>query len=517
MRTIIYRIRLLEPVLVTQVQSGEENSAIGLSFVPGSALRGAFVDRYRRQFSVSDLAVDPTARRLFFTGSVCFLHAYPWQEETRLVPTPLSWLTEKDEATGKTPQVFDWAVDNTRPLDLPKPVKGMFASLGDAPALYAPPVISTVHIGLAKVDVRGKGNAVYRYDALPAGEVLAAAAVVQEDADVAVLEQLITPGDVMLGGAHLAGYGRAVIENVQIKRRWQETEAGSEIARNEVIVTLLSDAIVRGADGQISGDLTSALEAVLAARPGDLKLDRSYQRLRPIGGYNRKWSLPLPQTWAIQAGSVFVYKAAGLDLMKLQELAQRGIGERRAEGYGRFAVNAQTTASFRGRPPTHIAPAASELSDSSKALAQHMANRRLELLLERELTALVNMIEFNGTPSNAQLSRVRKAAQQAQYARTLEPITRLLADLKPMQLHDFEKARLKSHSNMTLLQWIRERAERRDTDVQLIHGRSLPVMAGVRATLTDEQRVNYTARLIDGVMKKATKAMKENQRREEGR
>lgn len=512
MRTIIYRIRLLEPLLVTQVQSGEENSAIGLRFVPGSTLRGAFVDRYRRLFSVPDLAADPIARRLFFTGDVCFLHAYPWHKETRFVPTPLSWMTEKDEAASKAPQVFDWAVDDTRPLNLPKPVKERFASLGEDPVLYTPSVVSTVHIGLKKVDVRGKGNAVYRYDALPAGEVLAAAVVVQEDADVAVLEQLITPGDVMLGGARLAGYGRAVIEGVQVKRQWRETEVDGEMARDEVIVTLLSDAIVRGAGGQIDGDLTSALETALQAPPGSLKVNRSYQRLQPIGGYNRKWSLPLPQAWAIQAGSVFVYEAASINLMKLQELAQRGVGERRAEGYGRFAVNAQTIASFQGSAPVHIAPTAAELSDSSKDLARRMADRRLELLLERELTALVNRIKFSGTPSNAQLSRVRKAAQQAQYVGTLEPITNLLADLKPAQLRDFEKARLRSHSNVTLLQWIRERAEQRDIDVQLIHGKPLPVVAGERAALTDEQRVNYTARLIDGVMKKATKV---NQRREE--
>lgn len=514
MKTITYRIRLLEPVLVTQVQSGEENSAIGLPFVPGSALRGAFVDRYRRLFSTADLAADPDARRLFFTGDVCYLHAYPWQEEMRLVPTPLSWLAEKDEAGTKSPQVFDWAVDDTAMLALPKPVKGLFCSLDENPLLYTPPVISTVHIGLTKVDVRGKGNAVYRYDALPAGEVLAGAVVVQNDADVATLEKVITPGEVRLGGSHLAGYGRAVIEDVQIKRRWPETEANKEPATDEVIVTLLSDTIVRGAGGQIDGDLTAALETALQAAFGSLKLNRSYQHLRPIGGYNRKWSLPLPQAWAIQAGSVFVYQAENLNLAKLNELAQCGIGERRAEGYGRFALNAQCAASFRGRAPVRVSPSAAELSDSSKALAQQMANRRLELLLERQLTALVNTIEFSSIPSNAQLSRVRKAAQQAQYVKTLAPITRLLADLKPAQLRDFEKARLRSHSNMTLLQWMRERAQQGDVDVQLIRGIPLPAVAGERATLTEEQRISYTARLIDGVMKKATK---ENQRREGGR
>lgn len=514
MKAITYRLRLIEPVLVTQVQSGEENSAIGLPFVPGSALRGVFIDRYRRLHPTVDIAADAEARRLFFTGASCFLHAYPWLNSTRLVPTPLSWQTEKDSAAAEAPAICDFAVDDTKQLNLPKPVKAAFCTLDKDPTLYTPSIISSVHIGLEKVDVRGRGNTVYRYDALAAGEVLSGVVLVQDDADAATLEKLFTPGEVTLGGAHLAGYGRAMIEDVQIRRRWEEVETEDEGANNVVIITLLSDTLMRGTSGQIDGDLTAALETALKLAHGTLHLKRSYQRLRPVGGYNRKWSLPLPQGWAIQAGSVFVYNAADLDLSGIQALMYHGIGERRAEGFGRFVVNAQRVAVLQGRKTKRTAPAAGELSESSKTLAQQMANRRLELLLERELTALVNRIEFSGRPTNAQLSRVRRAAQQAQYDKSLAPITALLDDLKAAQKHDFERARLRSHNNINLLQWIRERATEGDVDVQLIHGAPLPMVAGERADLTAEQRVIYTARLIDGVMRKATK---ENQRQEESR
>ena len=46
MKAIPYRLHLLEPVLVSQAESGEENSAVGLPFIPGSAIRGALVARY---------------------------------------------------------------------------------------------------------------------------------------------------------------------------------------------------------------------------------------------------------------------------------------------------------------------------------------------------------------------------------------------------------------------------------------------------------------------------------------
>ncbi len=520
MKAITYRIQLIEPVLVTQVQSGEENSAIGLPFVPGSALRGVFIDRYRRMHPGVDIAADEDARRLFFTGAVCFLHAYPWLKDTRLVPTPLSWQAEKDRAGADAPQITDFAVDDTHQLQHPKPVQSAFCSLDKDPVLYTPDMLSSVHIGLAEVNRRGEGNAVYRYDALAAGEMLAGVVLVQDDADAAILETLITPGEVALGGAHLAGYGRAEIVNVQVKCSWDEVEAPEEVETDDeatddrVIITLLSDTLVRGAGGQVNGDLTVALETALGLDPGTLHLERSYQRLRPVGGYNRKWSLPLPQGWALQAGSVFVYDAAGLDLGKLQALEQRGIGERLSEGFGRFAVNAQRVAALQGRKVERTAPPAQELSAGSKALARQMANRRLELLLERKLMSLVNKMEFSSTPSNAQLSRVRRAAQQAQYVKSLAPVIGLLDDLKDAQKRDFERARLHSHNNLNLLQWVRQRAAQGDVEVQLLHSEPLPAVAGERAVLTDEQRVIYTARLIDGVMRKATK---ENQRREESR
>ena len=75
-----------------------------------------------------------------------------------------------------------------------------------------------------------------------------------------------------------------------------------------------------------------------------------------------------------------------------------------------------------------------------------------------------------------------------------------------MQRHDFEKSRLLGFETVNLLDWVRERAAQQDVDVQLLRSRPLPVVAGERAELTDEQRVIYTARLIDGVMHKAAKA-----------
>ena len=81
MRACTFQLRLLEPVLVARAESGEENSAVGLPFVPGSTLRGALVARFLERNPIANLATDARARRLFLDGTTCFLNAYPCRDE----------------------------------------------------------------------------------------------------------------------------------------------------------------------------------------------------------------------------------------------------------------------------------------------------------------------------------------------------------------------------------------------------------------------------------------------------
>ena len=133
-----------------------------------------------------------------------------------------------------------------------------------------------------------------------------------------------------------------------------------------------------------------------------------------------------------------------------------------------------------------------------------MADRRLRLLLERRLAEEISLVSVGNRPQNAQLSRVRNAAQEilgqdAAYPESLQPILDLLDSLKGAR-EQFEKARV---SKTSMLRWIQERARQQDVEKQLLQGRDLPQVAGERAKLSAEMRAEFTARLIDGVMKKA--------------
>ena len=53
---------------------------------------------------------DAVARRLFFDGDVRYLNAYPDRGGKRMLPRPLSWMTEKDRAGEPEGTLFDLAL-----------------------------------------------------------------------------------------------------------------------------------------------------------------------------------------------------------------------------------------------------------------------------------------------------------------------------------------------------------------------------------------------------------------------
>jgi hypothetical protein len=63
-----------------------------------------------------------------------------------------------------------------------------------------------------------------------------------------------------------------------------------------------------------------------------------------------------------------------------------------------------------------------------------------------------------------------------------------------------------------LRNWLTDRADKLDVHAQLLAGGSLPQVAGERAVLTEDLKVEYTARLIDGVMQTLARRNKEARR-----
>jgi CRISPR-associated protein Csx10 len=372
-----------------------------------------------------------------------------------------------------------------------------------------------VHITLEDVNRRGEGNQVFRYEALAPGQDFIGVIVAPEKEDLSEVRALLTEGDLLLGTAQFAGYGRVAVQLVdEVPGGWQECPSYT-MPDGRLVVTLLSPAILRSNNGQIGWDSGRALAHNLGLS-ADVKLAAAFGKTTLMGGYNRKWSLPLPQAWALTAGSVFVFEAARVDRDALQRALDHGIGERRAEGFGRIAINWQTAATISRQPrETYDETETIVLSDTSKQLAREMAQRRLRAELDRALVQRVGLEAANvqDSPTNAQLSAIRQATLSGltRQPRTMQPLLDYLSNLKEAARSQLERCRIGARRTR-LLDWLKERARNLDVETQLLQGQSLPRVAGETATLTDDLRVEYTARLIDGLMQTLARQNKERKR-----
>lgn len=524
MKVITYHVTLLEPTLVTAAE-GDPNSGVAYEFLPGSVLRGAIIARYLRQSNARELDVgDALVRRLFFEGTVRYLNGYLLGPHgNRTLPTPLSWLRKKGEETP----VYDFAVEEPQDEEQWQGLSSPFCTVnGDTMRVVRPDRHISVHtartrrFGRAMPRKHMKGDdiegAVYRYDALAAGQTFEAVVICDLDEDTAALCPLLT-GQAALGGSRTGGYGRVSFHDAEVAGGdWREV-GGSLMLHPDrtVIATLLSDALTRDQYGQFVVD-PKAVRAELAARLNCiLELKQAFLRGRVVGGFNRKWGLPLPQALAVEMGSVFVFSAVHCHLDRLCELEARGIGERLAEGFGRIAVN------WNGEEPklqvdttpdrAPIATKAIPPGTASEAVARRMVDRMLRQQLDAALTERATILGGSiRRPKPSQLSRLRAIIQDALGQPPDEGRQRLTVYLDGIQGRQITRGQFTGDriAGKTLLEWLRFRLDDATDIWDELHIRAsdLPEVGGVKAALNPQLAYAYNLRLIHGVLAFAAKA-----------
>jgi CRISPR-associated protein Csx10 len=527
-----YHLTTISPLLVTGVGGGDPNSEISAMHVPGSTLRGLFAGEYLKvpehAAAGADAAKDAEFRRLFLNGAVCFLNAYPAAlDDERMLPIPLSWRVDKD---GDPDNIHDLAVArvgcgaDTPPAITWQGVKQPFAHVlpYEEVDLAKPDLQISIHTARRdRQKVTSGGATVFRYDALAPGQRFVGAIVAESQADLETLVELIPDGArLRLGRSQGAGYGlieityvRAADNPQQFVQPFTETQtpaSGQNGNIEVIIVTLLSDAILR--DPQTGAYFDNLAPALGGAKPA-----AAWARTRTVAGFNRTWNLPLPQVTAIQAGSVFVYPYSAELADILQQLAATGVGERRAEGFGRLAVGWQTMAKLRRRPRTASLSSRTDvvLQGASAVLANQICQRILRNRLDAALLQAISTHRLERVQGNkAQLARLRLIVQRAQVERSVPSassgkIDALLAYLDDSNLKKPARDQLlRSQVNGSpLLSWLLKLASS-PAEIRGILGfeNMAPIeIGGQRADLTTQMEIEYTLRLIDGVIHLAAK------------
>ncbi|MEW6771600.1 MAG: CRISPR-associated RAMP protein Csx10 [Bacillota bacterium] len=552
MKVITYRVTLLELALLTALE-GDPNESVSFDYVPGSVLRGALIKKFTRAKNLKTLdAADGLVRRLFFDGTTRYLNGYPLDRQgKRALPVPLSWQQDKKAVSKQTDEkpapIYDFAInDQPKDIDKAQGVKKPFCTLTkEGVRLIRPERQLSIHtarnrrygraVRQSSAAAEEDSGAVYRYEALAAGQTFGALILCDRSEDAELLLPLLE-GEVFLGGSQTAGYGRAKIDGVRlVSEGWREVDGELTVkSHSQLIVTLLSDALLRDENGQFTAN-PDVVCAVLNEKLGvKLKMEKAFIRAGAVGGFNRKWGLPLPQALAIKMGSVFVYQLIGgssYDVTNLlEQLEAKGIGERRAEGFGRLAFNWHTKESLEVEPPVPSeAPKRTIVSEESRKIAERMVTRMFERRLENRLAARAvktvahladDKKKLEKLPSDAQISRLRSIIQNELIKegpqenpdpqRVLDFLSKIKSR-KPAR-KQFERARIGSQS---LLEWLEGTLNKTDLEgwkgLLGLQKDDFPELGGVRPVVDESLRKAYILRYIDAVLAYAAK-----QRKKEG-
>jgi CRISPR-associated protein Csx10 len=456
MNGFIYTLTLQEPVLASSL-GGEPNSANSLYYIPGGAIRGAAILAYGSDHD----AAEPEFQRLFLKGDTRFLNAYPLMNERRVLPTPLSWQVERKPAPNKDKKVYKDNASAPANVDT-KNAPFSFWQLEDQ-LLHSADEKWQVNIHTQRDAVRGRATteagAVYRYISLPAGMKLQGAVITQDAADATQIEAMLKDKIILLGKARTAGYGHAKVDTVPMPENWRELDQPFT-ASETFTLTLLSPMLVRDERGQFSLDIKPSLTARLGVTPVIEKIER---RAETIGGFNRKWGLPLPQVTAIAAGSVFTVKA-NVTAEKLLDLESKGMGERRAEGFGRVAVNLVTPDEMEWKTnDADQAPLAVGTIAKDDPLAKMMLTRLMRRDLDEQVlhcarkTTAVYLNENNTiTIPNSQLSRWRVIVRDVLEKRNIPRLQTFVNESRDKSgWKKMEKAKINFNSKpYRLTEWI---------------------------------------------------------------
>jgi CRISPR-associated protein Csx10 len=501
-------------------------------------MRGALVARHLRRHPTPDLAGEEEARRRFLNGETRFLHAYIADDTGgRTLPTPRAWQTQK----RRPAPIYDLSVepdpDPVLPADelwQPEPLEDPFCYVNDdSVTLYRPEIEVRVHTQRDRVMGRATAEegAIFRYEALAAGQTFVGA-ILGEEADLALFKAWLDEDPaILLGGSRSAGYGLTTVVKSAVGE-WDEVPAWDTggpdaiAAGGTLTVTLLSDALLRDAQGRYTAALQPAHLASLLDGPDALHLTpaRTYATTGIVSGFNRKWGLPLPQTPVAKAGSVYTFVTPeAIPAARLRDLEATGIGGRRAEGFGRLVCNwhhaypelqRQASASTPSSPPVALQAEASK-SDAPEAseavaIARLMAGRMLRQRLDRAVRAYANAHPIQGSIHNTQLSQIRVLVRSALTDPEAEGLQQRLDAMQATAAAQFREAQVAGQS---LEVWLKDlltispealwqKLFNMTFDEKALRGNQLPMVGDVAAAWEDDAALvrEIALRLIDAVI-----------------
>jgi CRISPR-associated protein Csx10 len=398
-RKLTFSLLLNSPVVMAK--SGHDPSTVETHrHIPGSAILGSAASTWLRLHpQETDPAINPEFRKLFLDGQVRWCPAYPAYFDRTSIPCPRSFVAHK----GDTETIYDLILEN-QSSDC-KPCSGYVSFSPEYTDLGKVDVATQIRLHHQRDPDLGRSDGdLFSYESLSADQRFFFDVHVEDTSLSVQVVKLVTESALQLGRSRSAGYGGAAL--VQLV----ESSIQNAVDNNDcLVVTLLSDYI--GID-DYGCPRPEAIVDELQTKLGVEKPVRAFLKSKRVGGYVNVWRMPRPTQIGLEAGSVLVFnRPENLCQSKIDEAVECGLGERKAEGYGCFAVDlhgeenefkVKATKPFRRglNVDTPTSPVV-------EAMIQDWQDRKT--LLEQ-----AHKVKFSACPSRSLIARIRSRIKSSQ-------------------------------------------------------------------------------------------------------
>ena len=449
--THILRYQLkLKTATVIPTSEGDPNTVVSRLDIPGSHLWGIAAWSYLNQPNHN--AANPTFRKTFLNGGLRFLNAYPEaiDNEQRMIPVPHAIRKSKEDESlyhliGR-PLIG-------RPLeDVPTKRLGPVYARLDGNQLKTQSVKTERNYHHARVaHDRSKGRALgaevadggtlFTYNAIQPEQSFQGAVLGSEEDLTQLKTWLQSPQQVSIGRSRSAQYGQADFEWVDKNplpydnlMEWDGFNEEQSIVNCEkqLIITTLSPLLAVNENGHPTAVFPIQELANTLGIHSTPKIQSSHTRTEVISGYSTHLRLPRQQSQAIAAGSVFVFNLnEQVTDAQLMELERNGLGLRKAEGFGRIAVNREKDLHLNSEEEKLDAPnlnepnrpkAKEDIPSDLSDILKPMVVTYCRTEMQRYVSEITNNLPKKEIPSNALLGRLRLLLQDNSLAESLDKL-----------------------------------------------------------------------------------------------
>jgi len=441
MRLIEFILKTEAPVILSE-SGGLSFLAYTKDFIPGTVIRGLFANSYikLKGLSTTNAHEDQTFYNYFLSNKVSFGNAYiatlhnQGNSIKENYPLPLSLQHEKNDKS----KIIDLLLETReeRGIEQTKPFLGYGNIENNGLSIEQVEKSFFFHHQRDKKTGAPEENKFFNYEGL-AQDQLFKGDIRFEDDDLAnsFLDFFNNKEsqDFYIGRSKNSQYGRVSLK----LNPPQDFNEDINLNNDSFVLTFISDAILVNKRGYPCTDKASIqefLKEFLQIDSLKIEIEKAFLRIKTIENYVSVWKLRRPTNVAIRAGSCLLIRT-NEDLLNNTSFKKAyflGLGERTAEGFGRFKINWQkANISYYNQPQTNQIPSAdineliSSLQRPDNNQAKNIAIEVIKNYLRRTTQAVAyedaNKIdeESLGHTSKGPLARLEKAIYEF---RTIEKI-----------------------------------------------------------------------------------------------